>query len=53
MISSKKIKIRKVEALNSEYIENELTKLGLDVIRWVITDYNEEYYILNIAVKEG
>ena len=52
MITSKEIKIKIPQNLTSEYIENELRSRGMDVLRWAITDFDEEYYTLNLAVVE-
>ena len=37
MIVNEYIKIKKVDDLTSEYIESELSKQNLDILRWVIT----------------
>lgn len=50
MITTKEIKLKISGEVTSEYIENELKKQGLDVLRWAITGYNDNYYILNLAV---
>ena len=50
MIVNEFIKIKKVESLTSEYIDNELSKLNLDVLRWVITDIDDEFYHLTLSI---
>lgn len=52
MISTKEVKIKIPENLTDEYIENELKSMGLDVLRWAITNFDDEYYTLNLAVVE-
>ena len=52
MITAKEVKIRKNTEFTSYYIENELKKLGFDVLRWAITAYDDEYYTVSIAVVE-
>ncbi|MBQ9245171.1 hypothetical protein IJ182_02760 [bacterium] len=53
MISSKDIKIKITDNLSSEYIETELKKLGYDILRWAITDYDKNNYTVNIAYVEN
>lgn len=53
MIISKDVKIKIPSELSSEYIENELKNLGFDiqnVLKWAITDYDNTYYTINIAI---
>ena len=50
MIVNEYIKIKKVDDLTSEYIETELSNLNLDVLRWVITEIDEEFYYLTLSV---
>ncbi len=52
MISTKELKIKKNDDLTNRYIESEFKKNGLDVLRWAITDCDDEYYYLNLAVVE-
>ncbi len=52
MITSKDIKIKKNNEFSAEYINDELKKLNLDVLRWAITAVDNEFYTLNIAVVE-
>ena len=50
MIKTEEVKIKIPKELTSEYIDEELKKMGVDVLRWAIVDYDKEYYKLNIAV---
>ncbi|MCD7739788.1 MAG: hypothetical protein LUH11_00360 [Candidatus Gastranaerophilales bacterium] len=50
MITTKDVKIKIPEEFTSEYVEDELKKMGLDVLRWAITDFDKEFYTLNIAI---
>ena len=52
MITSKEIKIKKLSEFSSQYINEELKKIGFDVLRWAITDVDEEFYTVNIAIVE-
>ena len=52
MITTKEVKIKIPDELTSEYIETELKNMGLDVLRWAITDFDKEYYTLDLAVVE-
>ena len=40
-IVSENIKLKNIKEFSTEYIENELNKLNLDVVRWAIVDCNE------------
>ena len=53
MITTKEIKIKRIENISSEYIDSELSKLGLDVLRWAITGYDDDTFTLNLAVVEN
>lgn len=50
MIVNKIIKVKIVDDLTSEYIENEFKQLNLDVLRWAIIDIDSEFYIINASV---
>ena len=50
MITNKEVKVKIPKELTSEYIETELAKMGLDVLRWAITDYDTEFYTINAAI---
>lgn len=52
MILTKEVFIDKTENLTSEYIENELKNLDLNVLKWAIVEVTEDSYKLNIAVIE-
>jgi hypothetical protein len=53
MITTQEIKVKVPEEFSSKYIENELKKTGLDVLRWAITDFDDKYYTLNLAVVKN
>ena len=50
MITTKEIKVKVPEEFTSEYIKNELQKKGLDVLRWGITDFDDKYFTVNLAI---
>ena len=52
MISSKDVKIPFINDLTSEYIETELIKQSYDVLRWAITNCDENTCTINIAYVE-
>ena len=52
MISTREVKIDKSIDFDSNSIEEELKRLGFDVLRWAITDFDEKSYTLNLAVVE-
>lgn len=52
MITTKEVKIEKTDDLTSEYIEEKLNQMGLDVLRWAITDFEDKFYILSLAVVD-
>lgn len=53
MICTKEIKIDKIENLTADYIENKLKSMNLDVLRWAITNTNDNQYTLDVAVVES
>ena len=50
MIVNEFIKIKKVDDLTSDYIDMELSKLNLDVLRWVITEIDNDFYYLTLSI---
>ena len=52
MITSKEINIKKLDEFSSQYINEELEKRNLDVLRWAVTDVDDEFYTVNIAIVE-
>ena len=52
MITTKTIKIEIPKNLSSKYIEEQLKQKGYDVLRWAITGYEENNYIIDIAIVE-
>ncbi len=53
MITTKEVKIKKTDKLDSDYIESHLKQMGLNVLRWAIVKVDEEFYTLTLAVLEG
>jgi len=51
MIISDNIKINKVENLSTEYIENELKKVGIEPIRWAITKVEENTITITLSYE--
>ena len=49
MIASKIIKINKPKILENSYIENELSKVCQDVIRWAITDITDNDITITVS----
>lgn len=52
MISTKTVKLTKINDYSAQLIEAELKNMGFDVLRWAITDISDKEIILNIAVVE-
>ena len=52
MITTKTVKIEIPKELSSKYIEEQLKLSGYDVLRWAITDYDDKFYKLDVAVVE-
>ena len=52
MITSKEKKIKILDEFSSQYINEELEKKNLDVLRWAVTDVDDEFYTVNIAIVE-
>ena len=50
MITTKLVKIKKNIELKSEYIESFFKTEGLDILRWAITDSDDNFFYLSIAV---
>lgn len=49
MIKSKNVKIKKTENFDNLYIENELKKLGLDIVRWAVIDVDDEFLTISVS----
>ena len=49
MILTDEFKINKTKNLESSYIQNELSKLGIKPLRWAIVDVTDEQYILTVS----
>ena len=52
MITTKTVKLDIRENISSKYIEEQLKLKGYDVLRWAITGYEENNFILDVAVVE-
>lgn len=52
MIVSKLLEIERVEALSTEYIEQELKKRSVEPIRWAIVEVREKTLVLSLACFE-
>jgi hypothetical protein len=50
MITNKEVFIDKTPVLTSEYVENELKKQGLNVLKWAIVEVKKDCYKLNVAI---
>lgn len=48
-IVSENIKIRNSKEVCTEFIEGELKKLNLDVVRWAIIDSDEDYFTVCVS----
>ncbi len=51
-ISSSEIKIPKIDNPNSRYIEENLQKMGLKVIRWAIVGMDEKDLTVSVSYSE-
>ena len=52
MITTKTVKLEMPKNISSNYIEEQLKSMGYDVLRWAITGYDDNNYILDIAIVE-
>lgn len=50
MITTIEVKIKRDEEFSSRYIEEELKKKGLDVLRWAVTGVEGDSFIINAAI---
>ena len=48
-IITKTIDIKNQGILSTEYIENELTKLNINPLRWAIVDVSDKMYKVSVA----
>lgn len=53
MIVSQQIEIPKTSNLSSEYIEAELSKLGIVPLRFAIVEVLEEKYVLSVSFEKA
>lgn len=51
MIKSDVIKIKKIENFDNDYVEQELSKLFLSVIRWAIVDVQENDLVISVSYE--
>lgn len=51
MILSDCVKIKNINDLSTEYVENELKKLGIEPIRWAITAQQNDTLIVSLAYE--
>lgn len=49
MITTREVKINKIDNLTSEYIESQLKQMGFDVLRWAITDTDKNHFVLDVS----
>ena len=50
MIYTKEIKIKKIDNITSEYIDNELSKNYPDVLHWAIINEEPENFVLSVSI---
>lgn len=51
-IINKQIFIKAIDNVTSDYIETELQKLNIDVLRWAIVDIQDNLYTVNVSCVE-
>lgn len=51
MIKSDVIKIKKIGNFDSDYVEQELSKLFSSVIRWAIVDVQENDLVISVSYE--
>jgi hypothetical protein len=49
MIKSDTVKIKKIKNFDNLYIEQELKKLGFDVVRWAVIEVDDEFLTVSIS----
>ena len=49
MITTKEFKIPLIDNITSQYIESNLTNIGLDFLRWAITKIDSDYITVNVS----
>ena len=52
MITTKTIKLNRPDKFDNLWIENKLSELGFDVIRWAIVDINIKEITLSISYNK-
>ena len=51
MILSDCVKIKKVDNLSTEYVEDELKKQGIDPLRWAVSDMDDTTLTISLAYE--
>ena len=51
MIKSDIVKIPRIENFDNDYVEQELAKLFLSVIRWAIVDIQENDLVISVSCE--
>lgn len=49
MIKSKIVKINKIKNFDNRYIENTLSKMGFELVRWAIVSIDETYLEISVS----
>jgi hypothetical protein len=48
-IVSKSLKIKRIDDISTEYIENELKCLNIELLRWAVVDFDEEFLTVSYS----
>ena len=48
-IISENINLKNINEFSTEYIETELKKQNLDVVRWAITDVDKDFFTVSVS----
>ncbi len=48
-IISENIQLKNINTFTTEYIEEELKKMNLDIVRWAVIDINEKIFTLCVS----
>lgn len=49
MIKSETIKIKKIDGFDNSYVESELKKLGLSVVRWAVIAVEKDFLTVSVS----
>ena len=52
MIITDQFEINKTDNLTSEYIESELSRMGIVPLRWAIVSFDEKKYLLDVSYEK-